>query len=189
MFIVFAPHDHSVTPKYFFILILLGLVNAVLWTKILCTTLVDLISVIGAIYSLPTTYLGLTIIAIGNAIQDLFTTLAIAQQGHAILAITGGMVGQFFGLLVGFGVSMLKKTLTTGQAQPFDLFNPDKIQQNGLELIVVFVTFLTLILVFIYVSCNKMRLDNRLANILLTIYGGFFVASSYIAVKQALHSQ
>ena len=127
LFIIFSPRDHSVAPKYFIALIILGLANTILWTKLLCTTLVNLLTVIGFIFNIPTTYLGLTIIAAGNAVQDLFTTLAIAKHGHAILAITGGMVGQLFGLLVGFGVSMLKKTLTTGSPVEFDLFNPGKI--------------------------------------------------------------
>ena len=30
------------------------------------------------------------------------------------MGLTGGIVGQLFGLLVGFGVSMLKKTLNEG---------------------------------------------------------------------------
>ncbi len=38
------------------------------------------------------------------------------------MGLTGGIVGQLFGLLIGFGVSMLKKCITEGKSLKFDLF-------------------------------------------------------------------
>lgn len=41
--------------------------------------LIDLLTQIGMLYYIPSTYLGLTILAIGNALPDAFTTIAIAK--------------------------------------------------------------------------------------------------------------
>lgn len=184
LFIIFAPEDNRFLPPYFSILIFIGLFNAILWTKLLCTVLINLLTTLGYIFNIPPTYSGITILAIGNAMQDLFTTLAIAKQGHAILAITGGMIGQLFGLLVGFGLSMLEKTLESDEAVSFDLFNKYKLKENALSIIVIAVTLITLVLVFFYAMCNHFKLDNRLANVLLTIYISFLGISSYITINQ-----
>ena len=186
LFARYQPKANNKPPRYFIVMVIVGIVNGILWTKLLCTLLVDLLTVIGLMFNLPTTYLGLTIVAIGTALQDLFTTLSIAKTGQAVLAITGGMVGQLFGLLVGFGVSMLKKTISSGEPLRFDLFNPEKFQENLLNLFVVLMALLTLVFIFLYCIFNDMKLDNRLANILLGIYGLFLMVCTYLALGQAL---
>ena len=82
---------------------------------------------------LNSTYLGLTVIAVGNALPDGVTTIALAKDGYAVMGMTGAYgisylisAGQLFGLLIGFGLALLKKTLTAGP-QAFDLFNPSQI--------------------------------------------------------------
>lgn len=41
--------------------------------------------------NLPATYLGLTVIAMGNALSDAVMTIALAKEGHAIMAMTGAL--------------------------------------------------------------------------------------------------
>ena len=55
--------------------------------------LIDLLTFVGMMTNLSSSYLGLTIIAIGNALPDGLTTIAIAKSGYASLALTGGIVG------------------------------------------------------------------------------------------------
>jgi len=69
---------------------------------------------VGVIAKLDTTFLGLTILAMGNALPDALTTIALSKEGYAQMGITGTYAGCLFGLLVGFGLSMLKKTLLSG---------------------------------------------------------------------------
>ena len=84
--------------------------------------LVDLLKLVGVLTKLPATYLALTIIAVGNALPDAIITINLASKGQALLGITGSYAGQLFGLLVGFGISMLKKSLSEGKPVEFDLF-------------------------------------------------------------------
>ena len=179
------PESNDELPKYYLLLVLLGIVNGILWTKLLCGVLVDLLTFIGVLSKLSTTYLGLTVIAIGNALPDGLTTIAIAKQGQAMMGLTGGIAGQLFGLLVGFGVSMLKKTAMEGP-QAFDLFDMNKISDNILDLIVVGVALITLIFLFIYGLVNQFKFDKRLGKTLIVIYVLFVVACTVIAVYQAI---
>ena len=57
---------------------LIGILTSVLWTKFCCELLVDLLTFFGKLTGLSSTYLGLTVIAVGNALPDGLTTIAIA---------------------------------------------------------------------------------------------------------------
>ena len=101
-----------------------------------------------------------------------------------MMGITGGVAGQLFGLLVGFGISMFKKTMTQGP-QPFELFDMSKISENILDLVVICVALVTLLFMFFYGIFNNRKYDNRMANILIFIYVSFVLISTVIAVYQA----
>jgi Ca2+/Na+ antiporter len=47
--------------------------------------LIDVLSSIGLITKLSATYLGLTVIAIGNALPDALVTVALAKDGYAVI--------------------------------------------------------------------------------------------------------
>ena len=183
-FSTYRPKTNSELPSYFVFITIIGTVNGILWTKFLCSILVDLLTFVGVLTNLSTTYLGLTIIAVGNALPDGLTTIAIAKQGQAMMGITGGVAGQLFGLLVGFGISMFKKTMTQGP-QPFELFDMSKISENILDLVVICVALVTLLFMFFYGIFNNRKYDNRMANILIFIYVSFVLISTVIAVYQA----
>ena len=91
------------------------------WSYIVSAYLIDLLTCIGVLAKLDTTYLGLTILALGNALPDGLTVIALSDKGLAVMGISGVYAGlyfiylrQLFGLLVGFGLAMLRKTLSIG---------------------------------------------------------------------------
>ncbi len=185
LFYKYKPESKHDLPSYFIWIDLLGIFLAVLWTKLCCGLLVDLLTFVGVLTKLSSTYLGLTVIAIGNALPDGLTTIAIAKKGQAVMGLTGGIAGQLFGLLIGFGSSMLKKTIKEGE-QVFDLFNPDKISENLLDLVVIAVAGLTLIFIFFYGILNNLHFDKKMAVILLIIYIMFLLISTIFAIYQAI---
>ena len=101
------------------------------------------------------------------------------------MAISGGYAGQLFGLLVGFGLSMLKVTLTMG-TQTFDLFNPASINENLLDLLVVFTALIILLLTFAWGVCNNFKMNKVFATIMMLIYFAFFVACTIVALCKAV---
>lgn len=70
-----------------------NIVIGIMWTKLCSGLLVDLLTVVGTLTNLSTTYLGLTVLAVGNALPDGLTTIAIAKKGQAMMGITGGIAG------------------------------------------------------------------------------------------------
>lgn len=177
------PAKNDEIPRYFILLVILGIISGILWTKFLSTVLIDLLTMTGLLTNLPSTYLGLTVIAIGNALPDGLTTIAIAKKGKAIMGITGGVAGQLFGLLIGFGFSMLKRTLMSGEPAEFDIFNMDKLDKNILGLVVIGFTVLTLLTIFIYSIVRGYLFDKILSTILMSYYGVFLIVSTIIAIR------
>lgn len=175
-------------PPYFLSINLLGILTGILWTKICCGMLVNLLSLIGIMTNLSTTYLGLTILAVGNALPDGLTTISIAKQGQAIMGLTGGIAGQLFGLLIGFGLAMFKQTLVVGHPLVFDLFNPKSFGENELDIIVIAFALVTLLFMFFYGILNGYLFDRRFSYSLICIYIALIAVTTFIAIKEVMNS-
>ena len=189
IFVIFAftlQWDRDDEPPSWFILIsLMGVVSSLAWTYLIIGALIDLLGVIGVIFNIDETYLGLTILAIGNALPDALTTISLCKQGAGVMAISGGYAGQLFGYLVGFGASMLKLTLKKGP-QKFDLFDMGRLKENLLDLLVIFVAFIILGYTFTTGVLSNFRMNKVFATNLMIIYGIFVLFATAIAVKNAI---
>ena len=172
-------------PKFFILIVILGVCGGLMWTYVLVGLLINLLGCLGVLLNLDQTYLGLTVLAVGNALPDALTTIALCKQGAGTLALSGGYAGQLFGFLVGFGISMLKLTLKEGP-QDFNLFDMSKLSDNILGLIVVGTVFLVLVLTFLYALARNFVMDKFFGATLLAIYGVFIISTTYIAVQKAL---
>lgn len=79
----------SEPPNYYVLIELFGSIGALTWTYLISGTLIDLLNFLGMVSKLDTTYMGLTVIAVGNALPDAVTTIALAKQGYAMMGLTG----------------------------------------------------------------------------------------------------
>ena len=174
-------------PKYFIIMNAFGVIGGLMWCYILVNLLIDLLSCVGLLLNLDNAYLGLTILAVGNALTDALTTITLCKQGSGDLALSGVYAGQLFALLIGFGLSMLKLTLTKGP-QPFDLFDWSKIDDNIQSILVIGTTLLVLVSTFIYSSLNGFVLKKPFGFYLFAIYAIFIIGTSFIAIKKAIQT-
>jgi sodium/potassium/calcium exchanger 6 len=116
LFFFFAavlPNDNT-PPRWFLVIAVGGVIAGLMWSYILIGALIDMLNLLGIVENLDETFLGLTILAIGNALPDALTTISLVKSGAGTMAISGGYAGQLFGYLVGFGISMLKITLAKG---------------------------------------------------------------------------
>lgn len=80
-------------PKYFTLLNVFSAIVGLIWSYIISSVLIDLLSMVGIIAKLDSTYLGLTILAVGNALPDSLTVVSLAKTGHATMGITGVYAG------------------------------------------------------------------------------------------------
>jgi Ca2+/Na+ antiporter len=172
---------HMLPGNWFIFISIVGMLWGFIWTYFVSGLMIDALTFIGVLTKLSATYLALTIIAIGNALPDAMLTIALAGKGKAELGITGGYAGQLFGLLVGFGLAMLKKSLTSSEEIKFALFSEAK--ENMLDIIVIMTALISLLVTFVYGHFNKMKFDKTLAYIFGFIYAVFIISTTVIACK------
>lgn len=190
LFFFFAatlPNDNT-PPKWFLILAVGGVIAGLMWTYILIGALIDMLNLLGVVENLDESFLGLTILAIGNALPDALTTISLVKQGAGTMAISGGYAGQLFGYLVGFGISMLKVTLKKGP-QTFDLFEMKKLDENILDLAIVLVALIVLLYTFFTGIFNNFKMNKLFASNLLVIYLVFFIFSTIVAIMKSIESR
>lgn len=172
-------------PRWHMVFTCIGVINGLMYTYIFVGFLIDMLNTLGVLLGLDNTYLGLTILAVGNALPDALTTIAFCKQGYTTMAISGGIAGQLFGLLVGFGLSMLKQTLIAGP-QEFGLYDPAQIDSNLLDLIVLGTALVILSFTFVWGVTHGFVMNKTFAGLNGIIYFVFIIASSVIAIRKAV---
>lgn len=180
------PADGSY-PRWSMVFTVMSVVSGLMWSYLLINNLIDLLNVAGMLLNLEPTYLGLSVLAIGNALPDAFTTIALTAQGHAAMAISGGYAGQLFGYLMGFGVAMLKKCLKEGP-QAFELFDISAFKENLLLMIVLWVSGFCLFLTFFWGYFNNFEMDRTFAYLQTVIYVLFLIVTTVLATWNAINN-
>ncbi|MCL3779902.1 calcium/sodium antiporter [Prolixibacteraceae bacterium JC049] len=62
---------------------------------------------LSAILNIPEAIVGLTVLAIGTSIPDLFSSLVVAKQGRADMAVSNAIGSNIFDILIGLGVPFM----------------------------------------------------------------------------------
>ena len=62
---------------------MIGTINGLVWTYLGTTILIDLLNTFIVAFKLNNTYMGLSILGIGNALPDALTTISLAKEGYA----------------------------------------------------------------------------------------------------------
>ena len=89
----------------------ISFVMSVFWIWLFANIMIDLLKVLGLLTGLPTTLLGLTVLAWGNSIGDFMANTAIAKKGFIEMALTGCYAAPLFNILLGLGISTLKMNI------------------------------------------------------------------------------
>ncbi|KAJ1615321.1 putative sodium/calcium cation exchanger [Cryptosporidium canis] len=91
-----------------------GIIMSIYWNGVLVNELVECIRVIGLTLGIKPAILGLTIVAMGNSIADLFANVAVSRAGHAHMGLAGCYGACVFLLLFGFGSSVFVRAIQLG---------------------------------------------------------------------------
>ena len=67
--------------------------------------LVILLTFFGVVCHIPSSIMGITVLAWGNASQDLIANMTVARKDLSTMAITASLAGPVFNILVGLGIS------------------------------------------------------------------------------------
>ncbi|XP_026540414.1 mitochondrial sodium/calcium exchanger protein [Notechis scutatus] len=85
----------------------LGFFVSAMWINAAATEVVNILQTLGVIFHLSNTVLGLTLLAWGNSIGDMFSDLTMARQGYPRMAFSACFGGIIFNMLVGVGLGCL----------------------------------------------------------------------------------
>ena len=173
------------SPSYFIWVKLAGGIIGLIWTYILSSILIDLLIMIGIISKLKPTFLGLTVLAVGNSLPDAYTTIILSKQGFALMGLTGAFAGQLFDLLIGFGIAILKKCVLEG-TQPFSLFT--KPMDNLLNILVIIISVAILLFTFFSGIYNNYSFGKWLKNGLFFFYLIFMASIMIIQIIQIIYN-
>ncbi|XP_067329365.1 mitochondrial sodium/calcium exchanger protein [Anolis sagrei] len=105
--IIFVTTKNEVPPKYHWLFAFLGFLVSALWINTTATEVVNILRTLGIVFHLSNTVLGLTLLAWGNSIGDMFSDLTMARQGYPRMAFSACFGGIIFNMLVGVGLGCL----------------------------------------------------------------------------------
>jgi Ca2+/Na+ antiporter len=99
-----------VSPQFFYWMTFL---TSLLWIGMLANEVVGAMQTMGVIMELPSMAMGITMLAWGNCVDNVFATIGLAKAGEFAVAITGIYAAPMFNVLFGNGTSARLANLLT----------------------------------------------------------------------------
>ena len=146
-----------------------GIIMSIIWIRFAAELLVDLLILFKIASGLPTSFIGLTVLAWGNSFNDYFVDVALAKKGRGIMAVSGIFGGQFFNMQIGFGLLLLRNAgnITLGLYY-------DNIYSHLNYLLAMF-SLVSIISTLLYGLWNKFYMNKKYGLYLVALYFSFFV--------------
>jgi sodium/potassium/calcium exchanger 6 len=147
----------------------------VAWIYILAGELVVCLEALGRMLSVPSAYLGLTVLAWGNSIGDFFSNTSLARRGLGEMALAGCYGGPVFNMLVGLSLSIGYACLQTAPA-------PFVVQVDSSCIVSIVFLFIALGSTTAIVSMRGFRLERGTGYLLVTLYCLYSVVQALMAL-------
>lgn len=147
---------------------LAAFVMCIFWIYMLANELIACLSSLGEILKLPPAFLGLTVLAWGNSVGDLFTNTAVARQDLGEMALAGCYGGPVFNILMGFGTSLV---YASSKSYP-DTFT---VRLDASSIVSIVFLFIALTSTMAIVASREYRIERWFGIYLLTLYGLYTV--------------
>lgn len=182
-----------------FIFAIISFVLSISWIGFTCDIVVDLLTLLGQILSVPKAMLGFTLLAWGNCLGDMQANVAMTKKGFGEMAITGCMAGPIFNILMGLGLSTFGALLADtendydGKAHelPFSVFDEDhKINPKSVVPLGLMIgQFISLVIVFINAVLNDYHISKKLALVNMIFYFTVLVGLLGYTLYDVLNSE
>lgn len=114
--VTFFATSNSEPPRLHWVFAFLGFLTSALWINAAATEVVNILRSLGVVFRLSNTVLGLTLLAWGNSIGDVFSDFTLARQGYPRMAFSACFGGIIFNVLVGVGLGCLLQ-ISRGHAE------------------------------------------------------------------------
>ncbi|XP_058077754.1 cation/calcium exchanger 5 [Magnolia sinica] len=154
--------------------VLFAFVMSVFWISTIAGELLDCLAAVGVILKLPSSILGMTVLAWGNSVGDLVADVAVAKAGQPAMAMAGCFAGPMFNMLVGLGSALVIQTA--------DVYPKAYELHFNLGIVVAFVfLFLSLMGSLLVVTWSRFRVPRFWGYCLVGLYLLFIVVSLVVA--------
>ena len=163
---VYYTTHHSYPPKSFLfstLWVLFSFSMCIGWIYTLAGELVACLTSLGTILNIPPIFLGLTVLAWGNSIGDLFSNVAVARRGLGPMALAGCYGGPVFDILVGMGFAL---SIACSKTYP----EPFEIQYDTSSLVSLVFLFASLLSTLIVVTLRGYVLERWFGYALIALY-------------------
>ncbi|CAK9087222.1 Cation/calcium exchanger 1 (AtCCX1) (Protein CATION EXCHANGER 7) [Durusdinium trenchii] len=111
--------------------------TSLLWVALLANEVVGAMQLVGTIMGLEPMPMGITLLAWGNCVDNVFGLLGLAKAGEFRVAITGIYAGPMFNVLFGNGSILLLSSILHGGRTPFMMTPCAFILLGSLEVILL----------------------------------------------------
>lgn len=168
--VTFFATSNSEPPRLHWIFAFLGFLTSALWINAAATEVVNILRSLGVVFRLSNTVLGLTLLAWGNSIGDVFSDFTLARQGYPRMAFSACFGGIIFNVLVGVGLGCLLQ-ISRGHTEV-------KLEPEGLLVWVLAGALgLSLVCSLVSVPLQCFQLSKVYGFCLLLFYVGFLVVA------------
>ncbi|CAH0492751.1 unnamed protein product [Peronospora farinosa] len=163
-------------PEGLFLAPFLGVafIMSIIWIMNIANEVLTLLETLGALFGIPSSVLGVSVLAWGNSIGDLVSNMAIARDGFPTMAFAGCFAGPMFNLLVGIGLSLTIAIISRG---PITMAKPSPLAYLGFGYLL-----LSLLLNIVIASYDGFRYRPQLCYTLLALYASFAVLSIALVI-------
>lgn len=132
-----------------------------------------LITVIGYTIRVPDTVMGLSFLAVGTSIPEVFSSLIVSKQGKGSMAVSNSIGSNTFDILICLGVPWMIRALITGSQQ--DLWFVE-VRSEALAYTVISL-LISLIVLYAILLSSRFLLSKTLGVVCLIIYVVFLTIS------------
>lgn len=147
---------------------------------VLCWVLVESAIGVSRILDVPEVVIALTVLAVGTSVPDMISSVIVAKQGRAGMAVSNAIGSNIFDIFIGLGLPWLLKTIVSNKAISFDIVGLD---------ISVGLLFGSVLLILFFLMWKKWRLTHGLGVFLILLYILYVIweiLMSYEATKEFL---
>ena len=170
-------------PSWIWLLLASAFVLSILWLWFITNILMDMIVTIKLLFptNIPQSFISMTLLAFGNSLPDFIVNTSLAKTGYAEMALSGSIGAPVFGMLFGFGISLMKRLIIKsingeGGSEEFALFVFD---QNLNKKLIVDATVCIMTLVICLLICGfamNFRITKCASIFGYSIYAFFFIS-------------
>jgi K+-dependent Na+/Ca+ exchanger-like protein len=151
----------------------LSFLMSVAWIGAISYEVTWLITVIGYTISVPDTVMGLSFLAVGTSIPEVFSSLIVSKQGKGSMAVSNSIGSNTFDILICLGVPWFIRALFTGFHNEIWYIH---VQSDALAYTVVSL-LISLIVLYCILVASRFVLSKTLGIICLAIYAVFLTIS------------